>query len=198
MKGPTRPWAVLIVLCIGTFAVLLDTTIVNVALPSLVTSLHASIDQALWTVNGYLMVFCSLLIVGSRVGDMLGRRRMFVAGLALFALASAACGQARTPDELIIARIVQGIGGAALSPQGMAIIRDVFPKEKMGAALVIFSSMLGLAAVFGPVFGGLLATNISGRWLLYVSLPVAAAGIALAYRYAPEPPRKRHRLDLPG
>jgi EmrB/QacA subfamily drug resistance transporter len=198
MKGPTRPWAVLIVLCIGTFAVLLDTTIVNVALPSLVTSLHASIDQALWTVNGYLMVFCSLLIVGSRVGDMLGRRRMFVAGLALFALASAACGQARTPDELIIARIVQGIGGAALSPQGMAIIRDVFPKEKMGAALGIFSSMVGLAAVLGPVLGGLLTTYLSWRWVFYVNLPVAAAGIALAYRYVPEPPRKRHRLDLPG
>jgi EmrB/QacA subfamily drug resistance transporter len=193
-----RKWWTLIVVCVATFMLLLDTTIVNVALPSLVTSLRASIDQALWTVNGYLMVFCSLLIVGSRVGDMLGRRRMFVAGLALFALASAACGQARTPDELIIARIVQGIGGAALSPQGMAIIRDVFPKEKMGAALGIFSSMVGLAAVLGPVLGGLLTTYLSWRWVFYVNLPVAAAGIVLAYRYVPEPPRKRHHLDLPG
>jgi MFS family permease len=122
----SRPWAILIVLCLGTFAILLDTTIVNVALPSLITSLHASLDQALWVVNGYLLVFCALLIVASRLGDRFGRRRLFVAGLAVFAVASALCGAAQNPAELIAARILQGFGAAALAPQPMAIIQNVF------------------------------------------------------------------------
>jgi MFS family permease len=239
MKGltrtsPVRPWAALLVLCTGTFAVLLDATIVNVALPSLITSLHASLDQALWVVNGYLLVFCSLLIVGSRLGDLLGRRRLFTAGLALFAIASALCGLAQSPNELIAARILQGIGAAALAPQAMAIIQQVFrgdtggeqsrgdtggrppeeqsrgdtggrpPEEqsrgaKMGVAFGVFSSMVGLAAVSGPVVGGLLTSYLSWRWVFYVNLPVAAAGIVLAYVFVPESRHSgTHRLDLPG
>jgi EmrB/QacA subfamily drug resistance transporter len=212
MKGltrtsPVRPWAALLVLCTGTFAVLLDSTIVNVALPSLITSLHASLDQALWVVNGYLLVFCSLLIVGSRLGDLLGRRRLFTAGLALFAIASALCGLAQSPNELVAARILQGIGAAALAPQAMAIIQQVFrgpPGEqsrgaKMGVAFGVFSSMVGLAAVSGPVVGGLLTSYLSWRWVFYVNLPVAAAGIVLAYVFVPESRHSgTHRLDLPG
>jgi EmrB/QacA subfamily drug resistance transporter len=195
----SRPWAILIVLCLGTFAILLDTTIVNVALPSLITSLHASLDQALWVVNGYLLVFCALLIVASRLGDRFGRRRLFVAGLAVFAVASALCGAAQNPAELIAARILQGFGAAALAPQPMAIIQDVFPRERMGAAFGIFSSMVGLAAVSGPVVGGILTSYLSWRWVFYVNLPIAAAGIVLAMRLVPESgTRHRHRFDLPG
>ncbi len=195
----SRPWAILIVLCLGTFAILLDTTIVNVALPSLITSLHASLDQALWVVNGYLLVFCALLIVASRLGDRYGRRRLFVAGLALFAVASALCGAAQNPAELVAARILQGFGAAALAPQPMAIIQDVFPRERMGAAFGIFSSMVGLAAVSGPVVGGILTSYLSWRWVFYVNLPIAAAGIVLALRLVPEAgTRHRHRFDLTG
>ena len=195
----SRPWAILIVLCLGTFAILLDTTIVNVALPSLITSLHASLDQALWVVNGYLLVFCALLIVASRLGDRFGRRRLFVAGLALFAVASALCGAAQNPAELVAARVLQGFGAAALAPQPMAIIQDVFPRERMGAAFGIFSSMVGLAAVSGPVVGGILTSYLSWRWVFYVNLPIAAAGIVLALRLVPEAgTRHRHRFDLTG
>ncbi len=195
----TRPWLVLIVLCTGTFAVLLDMTIVNVALPSLITDLHASLDQALWVVNGYLLVFCALLILASRLGDMFGRRRMFVFGLALFALASALCGAAQNPAELIAARVLQGLGAAALAPQPMVIIQDVFPRERMGAAFGVFSSMVGLAAVSGPVLGGVLTTYLTWRWVFYINLPIAAAGIVLALRLVPEARTGgRHSLDLPG
>ena len=199
MEGARRPWLSLSVLCLGTFAILLDTTIVNVALPSMITGLHASLDQAVWVVNSYLLVFCALLIVAGRLGDMLGPRRLFTAGLALFALASAACGAAQSPGQLVAARVLQGIGAAALAPQAMVIIQAIFPRERMGAAFGVFSSMVGIAAVTGPTLGGLLTTYLSWRWVFYANLPVAAAGIALAYLTVPEVrTRRRHRFDLPG
>jgi MFS family permease len=199
MERPARPWLTLIVLCLGTFAILLDTTIVNVALPSMITSLHASLDQGLWMVNAYLLVFCALLILAGRLGDIFGPRRMFTAGLALFALASAWCGAAGSPGQLIAARVVQGIGAAALTPQAMVIIQQVFPRERMGTAFGVFSSMVGLAAVSGPVLGGVLTTYLSWRWVFYVNLPIAAAGIALALVFVPGiRTGRRHRLDLGG
>jgi EmrB/QacA subfamily drug resistance transporter len=194
-----RPWLALIVLCLGTFAVLLDTTIVNVALPSVITSLHASLDQGLWIVNGYLLVFAALLILAGRLGDLVGPRRMFVAGLALFALASALCGMAGSPGQLIAARTLQGVGGAALTPQAMVIIQAVFPRERMGAAFGVFSSMVGLAAVSGPTLGGVLTTYLSWRWVFYVNLPIAVAGIALSHAFVPDVRTgRRQRLDLGG
>jgi MFS family permease len=128
MESAKRPWLSLIVLCLGTFAVLLDGTIVNVALPSVLTGLHASLDQALWVVNVYLLVFAALLIFASRLGDMFGPRRLFTVGLALFATASALCGAAQAPGQLIAARALQGVGAALLTPQAMVIIQAVFPR----------------------------------------------------------------------
>jgi EmrB/QacA subfamily drug resistance transporter len=199
MAQTRRPWLALAVLCLGTFAVLMDTTIVNVALPSLVSGLHASLDQALWVVNGYLLVFAALLILAGRLGDLFGPRRLFTAGLALFALASAACGAAAAPGQLIAARVIQGVGAAALTPQAMVIIQQVFSRERMGAAFGVSFSMVGLAAVSGPTLGGLLTTYLSWRWVFYVNLPIAAAGIALAYVFVPEVRTgRRPRLDLIG
>jgi MFS family permease len=223
MQHARRPWIALIVLCLGTFAILLDSTIVNVALPSVITDLHASLDQALWVVNAYLLVFAALLILASRLGDIFGPRRLFTAGLGLFAVASALCGAAQTPGQLIAARMLQGVGAAALTPQAMVIIRALFqgdpghgvrghpsgaaegppgqalPRERMGVAFGVFSSMVGLAAVSGPTLGGVLTTYLSWRWVFYVNLPIAAAAIALAYAYVPDiRTGRRHRLDLPG
>ena len=194
-----RPWTSLVVLCLGTFAILLDTTIVNVAIPSLVTDLHASLDQAVWVVNSYLLVFTALLIVASRLGDIFGPRRLFVGGLAVFALASALCGAAQSPGQLIAARVLQGVGAAALAPQGMVVIQSIFPRERMGAAFGVFSSMTGLAAVGGPTVGGALTTYVNWRWVFFVNLPIAAAGIVLAFLYVPDiRTGRRHRLDLVG
>jgi EmrB/QacA subfamily drug resistance transporter len=194
-----RPWAALVVLCLGTFAILMDGTIVNVALPSMITGLHAPLDQALWIINSYLLVFAALLILASRLGDMLGPRRLFVVGLAVFALSSALCGAAQTPGLLIGARVLQGVGAAAIAPQAMVIIRSLFHGRQMGAAFGVFSSMIGLAAVSGPVIGGLLTTYLSWRWVFYVNLPIAAVGIALSYVFVPEiRTHAKHSLDLVG
>ena len=208
-----HPWLALTVLCLGTFAVLLDTTIVNVALPSLLTGLHASLDQALWVVNGYLLVFAALLILAGRLGDLFGPRRLFIWGLALFAIASAACGAAQSPGQLIAARVIQGVGAAALTPQVMVIIQQLFgedpggsspqagtaPRERMGAAFGVSFSMVGLATVSGPALGGVLTTYLSWRWVFYVNLPIAAAGIALACLFVPGVRTAgRPRLDLGG
>jgi EmrB/QacA subfamily drug resistance transporter len=193
------PWLALLVVCLGTFAILLDTTIVSVAIPSLLPDLHASFDQALWITNGYLMVFAALLIVASRLGDMFGPRRMFVLGLAVFAVSSALCGAAQSPGQLIAARVVQGVGAAALAPQGLVVIQAVFPRHRMGAAFGIFAAMVGLAAVCGPTVGGLLTTYLSWRWVFYVNLPIAALGIVLSYVFVPEVRTgRRHRLDPVG
>src|SRR5215469_7951490 len=198
--APTpRHWITLSVLCLGTFAVLLDSTILNVALPSMITALHASLDQALWIVNAYLLVFAALLILASRLGDMFGPRRLFVLGLATFAISSALCGAAHDPGQLIAARVAQGVGAAAMTPQAMVIIQAVFPRQRMGAAFGVFSSMVGLAAVSGPVLGGVLTSDVGWRWIFYVNLPIAAAGIAGSYAFVPEVrTRRRHALDLPG
>ncbi len=118
-----RPWLALAVLCLGTFAVLLDATIVNVALPSLITGLHASLDQALWVVNAYLLVFAALLILAGRLGDLFGPRRLFTVGLAVFAVASAACGAAASPGQLI----------AALAPRLNNLTHDVFARAYITA-----------------------------------------------------------------
>jgi EmrB/QacA subfamily drug resistance transporter len=194
-----RPWSALVVLCLGTFAILMDGTIVNVALPSMITGLHAPLDQALWIINSYLLVFAALLVLASRLGDMLGPRRLFVAGLAVFALSSALCGAAQTPGQLIAARVLQGVGAAAIAPQAMVIIRSLFHGRQMGTAFGVYSSMIGLAAVSGPVIGGLLTTYLSWRWVFYVNLPIAAAGIALSYVFVPEiRTGKKHSLDLVG
>jgi len=195
----SRHWITLAVLCLGTFAVLLDSTIVNVALPSMITALHASLDQALWIVNAYLLVFAALLILASRLGDLFGPRRMFVLGLAIFAISSALCGAAQVPGQLVAARVLQGVGAAAMTPQAMVIIQAVFPRQRMGAAFGVFSSMVGLAAVSGPVLGGVITSDIGWRWIFYVNLPIAAAGIAGSYAFVPEVRTgRRHLLDVPG
>src|SRR5262249_2612556 len=130
--GPAArsPWLVLAVLCLGFFMILLDTTIVNIAVPSLTTGLHASLDQVLWIVNAYTLVYPSLLITGGRVGDLYGAKRLFMIGLIIFTLASAACGFAHDPTQLIIARAAQGIGGALLTPQTLAILTVTFPANR--------------------------------------------------------------------
>ncbi|MGH3303832.1 MAG: DHA2 family efflux MFS transporter permease subunit, partial [Streptosporangiaceae bacterium] len=192
-------WITLAVLCLGTFAVLLDSTIVNVALPGMITALHASLDQALWVVNAYLLVFAALLILASRLGDVYGPRRLFTIGLAIFAISSALCGAAQQPSELIAARVLQGVGAAAMTPQAMVIIQGVFPRHRMGAAFGVFSSVVGLAAVSGPVLGGIITSDIGWRWIFYVNLPIAAAGIAGSYAFVPDVRTgRRHLLDVPG
>ncbi|WP_194923662.1 DHA2 family efflux MFS transporter permease subunit [Catenulispora pinisilvae] len=203
MRRPTdrgsESWRTLAVLCVGSFAVLMDTTIVNVAIPSLVDTLHAGLDQVLWINNAYLLVFGSLLITMSRLGDVFGQRRLFILGLAVFALCSALCGAAQNPTELIVARAFQGLGAAILVPQPLVMISATVPAERRGATLGVYNSMIGLAAVIGPTLGGVLVTYVDWRWIFYVNVPITIAGIVLAFRVLPDLRLgRRHRLDAVG
>jgi len=194
-----NPWLALLVLCIGSFVILLDATIVNVAIPTMLDSLHAGLDQILWVVNAYLLTFAVLLITGGRLGDILGQRNLFAAGLAAFSLASALCGLAQDPNQLIVARAVQGVGAAVLAPQTLVIISAIFPAQRRGAAFGILSGVTGLASLAGPTLGGLLVTYLDWRWIFFVNLPIGIAGIVLTFLLVPDlRPGKRHRLDLGG
>src|SRR5918998_3555018 len=157
------PWAALPVLLAGAFMVVLDFFVVNVALPSIATGLGAGESSLEWVVAGYGLTFAAFLITAGRLGDDLGRRRVYAIGLALFTLASAACGLAPSPTTLVIARIAQGIAGAIVMPQVLAIIGVTFRGPHYVRALSIYGVVLGLSAVGGQVIGGaLVETDFAG------------------------------------
>jgi EmrB/QacA subfamily drug resistance transporter len=198
-KWRGNPWAVLLTLSLGFFVTLLDLTVVNVALPSMIGKLHASLDQMLWVINVYILVLAALLIVSGRLGDVLGPRTMFLGGLVLFTVASVLCGLSRDPGQLIVARAVQGLGGAALVPQSMTIIIGTFPAERRGAALGVWGAVAGVATFAGPILGGFLVGAAGWRWIFFVNVPIGVLVLVLTLLLVP-PVRHggRHRLDLPG
>jgi len=195
----TNPWVVLLVLCMGFFMILLDTTIVNIAIPSIIDALQASLDQILWVLNAYILVYAVLLITAGRLGDIYGQRTLFAAGLALFTLASAFCGLAQDTNQLILARVIQGIGGAMLTPQTLAMLTTIFPPQRRGAAFGIWGAVAGVAAVAGPTLGGFIVTTWGWRWIFYVNLPIGIAALAATFLVIPDiRAGRRHRLDLLG
>jgi EmrB/QacA subfamily drug resistance transporter len=195
----TNPWVVLLVLCMGFFMILLDTTIVNIAIPSIIDALRASLDQILWVLNAYILVYAVLLITAGRLGDIYGQRTLFAAGLALFTLASAFCGLAQDINQLILARVIQGIGGAMLTPQTLAMLTTIFPPQRRGAAFGIWGAVAGVAAVAGPTLGGFIVTTWGWRWIFYVNLPIGIAALAATFLVIPDiRAGRRHRLDLLG
>src|SRR3990170_4489283 len=157
----SNPWVVLFVLCTGFFMILLDTTIVNIAIPSIIDALHAQLDQILWVLNGYILVYAVLLITAGRLGDMWGQRSLFAVGLGLFTLASALCGLAQDMNQLIAARVLQGVGGALLTPQTLSLLTTIFPPERRGAAFGVWGTVAGVAAITGPTLGGFIVTNLT-------------------------------------
>lgn len=193
------PAAILAVIALGLFMSLLDLTVVNIAIPSILTDLHASLDQVLWVLNAYSLVYTVLLITSGRLGDIVGPRTLIVAGLAIFTAGSAASGLAHDPVQLILARAVQGAGAAAMSPQGLPIITSIFPPDRRGGAFAIFGVLGGLAVLAGPTLGGFLVTHAGWRWIFYINLPVGLAAIVLTLLLVPDVrPGRRHRLDLSG
>ncbi len=193
------PWLVLAVLCVPFFMILLDTTIVNIAVPDLTSSLQASLDQVLWIVNAYTLTYAMLLITGGRLGDLFGPKRLFLVGLVVFTLASAACGLAQHPSQLVGTRIAQGVGGAMLTPQTLAMLTMIFPPARRGAAFGIWGAVAGLATITGPTLGGWLVTNWSWRWIFYVNLPVGMVALVAGLVFLPDIRlNRRHRLDWLG
>ncbi|GLZ09919.1 MFS transporter [Actinomadura sp. NBRC 104425] len=194
-----NPWAILLTLSLGFFMTLLDLTIVNIAIPSMIDKLGASLDQTLWVLNAYVLVLAVLLITGGRLGDLMGKKTLFIAGVAVFTAASLACGLAPDPVWLIGARAVQGLGAALLMPQTMAIIIDTFPPQRRGAALGVWGAVAGVSTVAGPTVGGLLVTTLDWRWIFFVNLPIGVLVLAMAVPILPASARTvRHRFDLAG
>ena len=194
-----RAWAALAVLCLGAFLAVLDTTIVNIAVPSIMSGLGSGLDQVLWVLNGYMLVYAALLITGGRLGDLYGPRRLLVLGIVVFVGASLACAVSQSIGQLIAARVVQGIGGALLTPQTLAFIPVIFPEQRRGAAIGIWSGSAGLAAAIGPSLGGFLVTNVGWRSIFLVNLPVGVLTLVGAFWLLPRHnPGRRHHLDLGG
>jgi EmrB/QacA subfamily drug resistance transporter len=202
MTAPTRrhsPWLILTTLCLGFFMILLDTTIVNIAIPDMIDKLDATLDQILWILNAYILVFAVLLITAGRLGDLYGPKKLFILGLIIFTLSSAACGLAQNPDQLILFRIVQGIGGALLTPQTLSVITVIFPPEKRGAAFGIWGAVAGVATIAGPTLGGWLVTNWDWRYIFFVNVPVGIVALVLAAIVMPDLRlNRKHRLDWVG
>ena len=194
-----NPWAVLLVVSLGFFMTLLDLTIVNIAIPNLITKLHASLDDVLWVINAYALVLAVLVITAGRLGDLLGPRVMFSSGVAVFTAASAACGLAPSPGWLIGFRAVQGLGAAMLMPQTLTIITNTFPPERRGAAFGVWGAVAGVATIAGPTLGGLLVTAFDWRWIFFVNLPIGVFVLLITPVIIPDLRLgRRHRIDIPG
>jgi EmrB/QacA subfamily drug resistance transporter len=199
VQARTNPWLVLLVLTTGFFMILLDTTIVNVAIPAMSTGLNTTLDQILWVLNAYILVYAVLLITAGRLGDLFGQRTLFAIGLFIFTLASALCGLSQNVGELIAARILQGVGGALLTPQTLSIITSLFPPERRGAAFGIWGSVAGLAAVAGPTVGGAIITYIGWRWIFYINVPIGIAALIATFTIIPDlRPGRHHGWDVVG
>ena len=198
--GRRRRLVVLLICSSSLFITYLDSTILNVALPTLQQDLHASIAGLQWVSDAYLLVVASLLMLTGSTADRLGRKRLFLIGLAGFSLGSLLCSLAPNTGSLVALRMLQGLGGSMLTPISLSIVRNTFhdPKER-AQALGIWSGIFGVAAACGPVVGGILVSSVGWRSIFWVNVPIGAAMIAAALRYVPESraPRPR-RVDVPG
>ncbi|GIG38606.1 MDR family MFS transporter [Cellulomonas phragmiteti] len=192
------PWSILPPLCLGFFMIMVDTTIVNIAVPTLQRVFDASLVTVGWVNSAYLLTFAVLLLVTGRLGDRYGPRPVFVAGLVVFTLASLACGLAGSVGVLIAARAVQGIGGALMTPQTMAMITRVFPAQKRGAAMGIWGAVAGVATITGPVLGGLLVETAGWEWIFFVNIPIGFVALWLALTRLPALPTHERSFDVLG
>ncbi len=175
-----RKWWTLGAMCFALFMIMLDNTVVNVALPSIQRDLDASISGLEWTINGYTLSFAVLLATGGRLGDIFGRRRMFLIGVVVFALSSATAGLAQNPTDLVASRVVQGVGAALMMPATLSIVTDAFPAHERGKAMGTWAGVSALALAVGPVLGGFLTEHVSWRAIFYLNIPVAVGAVVAA------------------
>jgi EmrB/QacA subfamily drug resistance transporter len=194
-----RKWWTLGAVSVGLFMIMLDNTVVNVALPSIQRELDTGLSELEWIVTGYALTFAALMLIGGKLADAYGRRLVFVIGIAIFTLASLGCGLADSGEMLIGMRIVQGVGAALMNPATLSIIAATFPPKERGMAIGIWAGVSALALAIGPLVGGLLTEHLSWNWIFFVNVPVGVAGVAASFLLIQESRDETHeRLDLPG
>jgi EmrB/QacA subfamily drug resistance transporter len=195
-----KKWWTLMAVAFGLFMIMLDNTVVNVALPSIGRDLHISLSELEWIVTAYALVFAGLLITGGKLADMFGRRKIFVIGLAIFSASSLACGLAPNAGFLIGARAFQGIGAALMNPATLSIITATFPPKQRGQAIGIWAGVSALALAIGPLVGGLIVDNIGWNWIFFVNVPIGILGIVVSQLVIKESRDTSHEqsIDLPG
>ncbi|MEU3664233.1 MFS transporter [Streptomyces sp. NPDC032940] len=201
VPGPEgRSWGPLLAVCAGYFMVILDVTVINVAVPVIGRELSASLTGIQWITDGYTLVFAGFLLTGGALGDRLGNRRVFCWGVTVFTLSSAACALAPTTAFLIAARQVEGLGAALIVPGSLALLQQAYPmRAARSRAFGLWGSMAGIAASAGPLLGGLLVSTVGWRWVFLINLPVGAACLALTLRQVARSPRRADRtLDWPA
>src|SRR6266478_2077810 len=192
------PW-ILAAAILGSSMVFIDGTVVNVALPALQSALHATLADVQWVVESYALFLAALLLIGGSLGDLYGRRKIFAAGVVLFTVASAWCGLAPNIRQLIVARGLQGIGGALLVPGSLALISANFSEKERGRAIGTWSGFTSITAAIGPVLGGWFTQHGSWRWVFFINLPVGLAVLLLSLWKVPESRgRQGQHLDWPG
>ncbi|HTS73617.1 MAG TPA: MFS transporter [Gaiellaceae bacterium] len=195
-----RRWWTLGALCFALFMIMLDNTVVNVALPAIRKDLGVTQAELEWTVAAYALTFASLLLTGGKLGDLYGRRLIFAIGLIVFTLSSLACGLSGSATELIAARAVQGIGAALMMPSTLSIISATFAVKERGTAIGIWAGVSAMALAIGPLLGGVITEHISWNWIFFVNVPIGAVAVLAAIFVVPESKdtSREQRLDLPG
>src|SRR5436190_16744448 len=177
-------WIALVVLCVGVLMIVLDATVVNVALPSIQSDLGFSQSSLAWVVNAYLIAFGGLLLLAGRLGDLLGRRRIFLIGLAVFTTASLACGLADSQGLLVVARFVQGIGGAMTAAVILGMIVTMFPEPaEQARAIGVYSFVAAAGGSIGLLAGGVITEAVNWHWIFFVNLPIGVVTALLAVRF---------------
>jgi EmrB/QacA subfamily drug resistance transporter len=199
-SSENRKWWTLGAVAVGLFMIMLDNTVVNVAVPSIQRDLDVGLSELQWIVTGYALSFAALMLTGGKLADMLGRRRIFVIGIVIFTIASLFCGLAESGESLIAWRIVQGVGAALMNPATLAIISATFPPRQRGMAIGIWAGVSALALAIGPLVGGLLTEHLSWSWVFFVNVPVGVLGVAASYLLIDESRdmSEEQRLDLAG
>ncbi len=195
-----RKWWTLVAVAFGLFMIMLDNTVVNVALPSIQRDLKVSVSSLEWVVNAYFLTFAVLMLSGGKLADRYGRRRIFIAGLVVFTVSSLACGLAANGETLIAARAVQGVGAAMMNPATLSIITATFPPRERGTAMGIWVGVSAVALALGPITGGLLAEHADWSWIFFINVPIGVLAIVAARVVIRESKDTAHeqRLDLPG
>jgi EmrB/QacA subfamily drug resistance transporter len=200
LASENRRWWTLGAVAFGLFMIMLDNTVVNVALPSIQRDLGVGLSELQWIVTGYALTFAALMLTGGKLADHYGRRLIFAVGLVIFTLASLACGLADSGELLIAARVVQGMGAALMNPATLSIISATFPPEQRGTAIGIWAGVSALALAIGPLVGGLLTEHLHWSWIFFVNVPVGVLAVAASFLVIEESrdTSEERALDLPG